>query len=141
MGCGCKEATKITPKIRQRRDICRNCQHATRTRRTEKRFVKVAGLTTRSVCEITNQNIAEMTADKTANCPLGSWKAEPLQAIQSRSSTAGDAHAGDTHTGSVCPYAVPNCCGKPAACPVLGQCNRDWRVSRDCPTRAAIENR
>lgn len=142
MGCGCKEAAKITsimsimPTTRQRRDICRICKHATRTRRTEERFAHAAGLTTRSICKITNRNIAKMTTDNAACCPLGSWQAEPLKAIQSRSSITGDAHA-----GSVCPYAVPNCCGKPAVCPVLGQCNRDWRVSRDCPTRATIENR
>lgn len=135
MGCGCKEATKITsimPKTRQRRDICRSCQHATRTRRTEERFVEAAGLTTRSICEITSRNIAELTADSAAACPLGSWDATARLPNSQVLRPSGPS--------SICPYAVPNCCGKPAVCPVLGQCDRDWRVSHDCPTRATIEN-
>ncbi|MBN2293551.1 MAG: hypothetical protein JXM70_14070 [Pirellulales bacterium] len=42
-------------------------------------------------------------------------------------------------TSHACPYAVPGCCGQPAACPVLGTCNQNWRHSADCPTRQQME--
>jgi hypothetical protein len=59
--------------MQQRRDICRECPHATRNPERVERSTK--GLTSKSVCEMAGPkaNIGNGTQRVDRRCPLGKW--------------------------------------------------------------------
>lgn len=56
-----------------RRDLCRYCEHATRTTKTADKFVKARGLTTLSRCDLCKCIIAAKTMLQSEKCPLSKW--------------------------------------------------------------------
>ena len=55
--------------IQSRRDICRECEHATRN----DRFKKTKGLTILSQCDLCSCFIAAKTVIQSEGCPLAKW--------------------------------------------------------------------
>lgn len=57
--------------IEQRRDICRGCEHATRS--SKPKFEANQGLTNMSRCQLCNCFIAGKTVLRGEACPAGKW--------------------------------------------------------------------
>jgi hypothetical protein len=57
--------------VQARRDICRDCEHATRN--LDPKFAAFRGLTSMSFCKRAARNVARLTIDATAGCPVGRW--------------------------------------------------------------------
>lgn len=58
-------------RIADRRNICRGCEHATRSENPK--HAENGGLTTFSKCQICGCNIAAKTTLASEKCPLGKW--------------------------------------------------------------------
>ncbi len=57
--------------LQSRRDVCRQCDHASRN--PAARFAVNAGLTSLSRCGKSGKRIADLTAESSGRCPLGGW--------------------------------------------------------------------